>query len=63
MEAVDRDRAALDTQEEGLRKEVDRVEKKYEWAKEFKGWVEEVGKFLEVKVSLISLSQLDGVPD
>ena len=49
LEAVDKDRLVLDTQEEGLRKEVGRVERKYEWAKEFKGWVEEVGKFLEIK--------------
>lgn len=41
----------MDRQEGDLRKEVARVESKREWAVEFRGWVEELARFLEVKVS------------
>jgi GC-rich sequence DNA-binding factor len=54
LEQVSADQAALEAQEADLRKEVERVEKKWEWAVEFKGWVEEVGKFLEAKVGSFS---------
>lgn len=50
LENVGAEQAGLDAQETMLRKEVERVEKKWEWATEFRGWVEEIGKFLEVKV-------------
>ncbi|CDZ96197.1 Transcriptional regulators binding to the GC-rich sequences [Phaffia rhodozyma] len=49
LESAAAELTALDHQENDLRREVERVEEKREWAEEFKGWVEEVGKFLEVK--------------
>jgi GC-rich sequence DNA-binding factor len=39
----------LDDQERELRKEVERVETKREWAEGFRAWCETLGEFLEVK--------------
>lgn len=49
INAISAEVGALDDQERELRREVERVETKREWAEEFRSWCETLGEFLEVK--------------
>ena len=51
LETTEHGLAALEVQEQELRKEVERVEGKREWVEEFRVWVEMLGGFLEEKVT------------
>lgn len=46
-----RELVLLEEQERDIRKQVEEVESKREWAEGFQGWVETLGQFLEEKVS------------
>ena len=56
LDMTERELAALEMQEQDLRKEVDRVEEKREWVEEFRGWIELLGAFLEEKVCVLFMS-------
>ncbi len=58
---IERELTQLDTQEEELRQEVDRVEAKREWMEEFRGWVETLGGFLEEKFPILEEIEKDAL--
>lgn len=52
LQNATRELVLLEEQERDIRKQVEEVEAKREWAEGFQGWVETLGQFLEEKVSV-----------
>lgn len=56
-----REKASLDQQEKELRQEVERVNSKFEWYTETRGWVEDVASFLDEKYPLLEKVEDDNL--